>query len=254
MNARQEALLAILAERGAADVATLADVLRASEATIRRDLCLLERDGLLIRTYGGARLMPQASLVMRTFAEKRDRLFEEKVAVAGAAAQFVKPGAVVALDSGTTAWQVAVALTGVKPLTVLACSLPVIEQLGEAEGVTIHCAGGQFRLANLDFVGPATVQAFADLRADVAFISGDSMLPARGLFAADEPSAAVSAAIARSADRCIVVLDHSKLGADGHHRIIPCEAIDTLIVDSGLSDEARAQLGAQAFQLIVVSA
>src|SRR5690606_3441195 len=56
---RRHAILALLAEQGEAGVDALARRFATSEVTIRKDLAVLEKNGLLLRRYGGAVPLPQ---------------------------------------------------------------------------------------------------------------------------------------------------------------------------------------------------
>jgi DeoR/GlpR family transcriptional regulator of sugar metabolism len=241
----------MLHERGELAVADLCAGLGVSEATVRRDLATLESAGVLARTFGGARLLAESSLVERTFGRKRQQMRREKERIALAAAEIVQPGQTVALDSGTTVWRVAAALKGKAPLTVLTTALAAVEELGPVPGMRVFCTGGRFRPENLDFVGPSAVAAFAGLRADVAFVGADSLLPGKGLYSADQESAALLAAIGACAARVVAVVDHTKIGAAGMFLGLPQERIDCVVTDAGLSEETRAALQDQPFRLVV---
>ena len=73
-------------------------------------MAALESAGQVVRTFGGARLAAESSLLERTFGQKRELLRREKETIAREAARLVSPGMTVALDSGTTVWRVAAAL------------------------------------------------------------------------------------------------------------------------------------------------
>lgn len=248
---RQDRLAAMLRERGEVAVDSLCAGLGVSEATVRRDLAALESAGVLARTFGGARLREEASLVERTFGSKRQQMRREKERLALAAAGLVQPGQIVALDSGTTVWRVAAALKGKAPLSVLTTALAAVEELGALSGMRVFCTGGRFRPENLDFVGPSAVAALAGLRADIAFVGADSLVAGKGLYSADQDSAAILAALGACAERVVAVVDHTKIGAGGLFLGLPQDRIDCVITDSGLSEETRAILQAQPFRLIV---
>jgi DeoR/GlpR family transcriptional regulator of sugar metabolism len=241
----------MLRERGELAVAALCGSLAVSEATVRRDLAALESAGEVVRTFGGARPAGRDSLLERTFGQKRHLLRREKERIAAEAAKLVAPGMTVALDSGTTAWRVAAALRDKGPLTVLTTALAAVEELGSVGGMRIFCTGGQFRPDNLDFVGPSAVAAFAQLRADIAFIGADSLMIGKGLYSADQESAAVLSAIGACAQRRVAVVDHTKIGARGMFLGLPQERIDCVVTDAGLSEETRAALQDQPFRLVV---
>jgi DeoR/GlpR family transcriptional regulator of sugar metabolism len=100
-------------------------------------------------------------------------------------------------------------------------------------------------------VGPSAVAALAGLRADVAFVGADSLVAGKGLYSADQDSAAILAAIGACAERVIAVVDHTKIGAGGLFLGLPQERIDCVITDAGVAEETRALLQAQPFRLIV---
>jgi DeoR/GlpR family transcriptional regulator of sugar metabolism len=105
---RRQRLLALLRHHGALGTRELAERLGVSEATVRRDLALLARQGLLRREHGGA-LLPEAE---PPYAEKLQRNQRAKEAIAQRAAALVPDGATVVLDSGTTALALARLLAG----------------------------------------------------------------------------------------------------------------------------------------------
>jgi DeoR/GlpR family transcriptional regulator of sugar metabolism len=249
--ARQGRLLAMLRERGELAVAALCEGLAVSEATVRRDLAALESAGEVVRTFGGARAAGRGSLLERTFGQKRNLLRREKEAIAREAARLVSPGMTVALDSGTTTWRVAAALKDKAPLTVLTTALAAVEELGTVAGMRIFCTGGQFRPENLDFVGPSALAAFAQLRADIAFIGADSLTIGKGLYSVDQESAAVLSAIGGCAARRVAVVDHTKIGARGLFLGLPQEWIDCVITDAGLDLQTQAAMAAQCAEMIV---
>jgi DeoR/GlpR family transcriptional regulator of sugar metabolism len=173
----------------------------------------------------------------------------EKQQIAQAAASLVRPGMTVALDSGSTIWRIAVALRDKVPLVVVTASLPVIEELGGIDGITLICPGGQFRQANLDFVGPTTTETISKLRADIAFLGGDSLVAGRGLFAAEPESAAVVAALSRIADRRVATLDHSKFTQGGSFLGVGSSDLHCVITDSGLPKSTDNAFASEPYEL-----
>ncbi len=250
MNERHKKMLAMLEERGEMDVAALSEALEASEATIRRDLSVLESDGKLQRTFGGAKIRPASSLLELTFQHKREQMRSEKERIARTAAGLVKPGMTIGIDSGTTAWRFAAALRGKSPLTVISSALAAVEELGAVKGVSIFCTGGNFRLENLDFTGPTTLAAIEKLHLDLAFISADGFIPGKGAFTTSEDSAAIGRKLVECSDKSIVAFDHSKLNGRAPYRVAEVENIDYLITDSGISEKIKKLLESGPYKLI----
>ena len=251
MNDRQRQIAGLLEARGELAVTELVSVLSASEATVRRDLAALEKSGVLVRTFGGARLRDRLSLVARTFAQKREAMRSEKERIAKRAAELVEPGMSVALDSGTTTWRVAAALRDKAPLDIVTNALPVVEELGAVDGIRIHCAGGRFNLSNLDFMGAETAKTLAKFHVNIAFLGIDCLIPGRGICTDTQEDADNLRAMRASCDTCVVLADHSKLNAAGLLVALQSDEIDCVIMDDGVTDQLRTQLEADPCELII---
>jgi DeoR family transcriptional regulator of aga operon len=248
---RHERILTLLKEETELDVEALARKFDISMSTARRDLTILDREGKLLRTFGGARAKCEPSMVVKTFGEKQTIMNRAKMQIARAATGLVKPGMKLTMDSGTTVWSVARLIKQVKPLTVISSSMSVIEEVGMTAGVKLVCAGGIFRPSNLDFYGPQAQAAFAQYAADIAFVGVDGFIPGRGAFSADQESAIMIRAISQYAAKRIVVADHTKIGLSGFILALENKKIDILITDSGVSAMHRRQLAKAPYKLIV---
>lgn len=249
---RHEQIVKLLKEETGADVKRLAKRFGISLATARRDLALLEKEGKLLRTFGGARIKSEPGIVVKTFGEKRAVMNAAKLAMARAALKLIRPGMKLMMDSGSTIWTISRLIGHITPLTIITPSLAVIEELGGRDGITLFCSGGRFRPANLDFYGHQSRAELAQFSADIAFTSVDSLMPERGGYAADQESALMLQTMRRSAaKKAVVMVDHAKIGAGGLILGIENKDIDTVITDAGISAGQRRQLMKQRYKLIV---
>ncbi len=230
---RQTKILNYIQDVPEVSVPELVKLTGASEATIRRDLLGMEKDGLLVRTFGGARSAVQQSLVLRTFEQRSMFQHDQKLAIAAAATELVKPGMTIVIDSGTTCWHFAaqLKLKEKTPLRIITSALAVIETFGGIKGIEIHLVGGRFRIGNLDFCGPISTTTFANFHADMAFLGCDSLLPGIGAFSQDIDSASISHAMVSCAEKHILLCDHTKVGKRCCHRILSPQEIDYVITD-----------------------
>ena len=87
--------------RGVVSVAEMAEVIGTTEITLRRDLQAMARDGLLVRTHGGA-IRPSGVGHEPSYSEKAHQAAAEKVAIARLALEMVRPGDSIVLGPGTT--------------------------------------------------------------------------------------------------------------------------------------------------------
>ncbi|MBT4821966.1 MAG: DeoR/GlpR transcriptional regulator, partial [Lentisphaerae bacterium] len=139
------------------------------------------------------------------------------------------------------------------PLTILSSALAPVEELGPVAGMEVHSTGGRFRLENLDFVGPRAIAMCAGFHVDLAFLGADAFAPGTGAFTTDEWSAAIADALARIAERVVLVVDSSKFGNTARFRVLSVDRIATVLTDSGILREMQAAMAADPYDLIVAA-
>ena len=99
---RYTKIIQILEQKHSASVAELSEILKASEATVRRDINTLHNKGALVKIYGGA-MSSENYLTTEDNVEIRQAVnIEQKQSIAGTAAGLIKPTDVVYIDAGTT--------------------------------------------------------------------------------------------------------------------------------------------------------
>ncbi len=238
---RRERLLDEVLRTGSAMVSSLSDSLRVSEATIRRDLEALEREGLLRRTHGGA--VPVEACVAEPSVQERASLhIAEKRRIGAAAADLIEGGDTIAMTGGTTTMQVARCIRQQANLTVVTNAINVVMELAKRSNITVVTTGGRLRPRTLELVGPLTEQTLQDIFVDKAFIGVNGLTVAEGLTTHDETEAVISRIMIRAARRVIVVADHSKLNHVAFARMGGIGQVHTLITDSAADPEILAEL------------
>ena len=100
MTERQQEILARLESRGAMSIHELAAALFVSEASIRRDVALLEKDGALRRVHGGVLPAGGESVVPLLVRDGEHSAQKERIACR--AAEMVPDGATILLDASST--------------------------------------------------------------------------------------------------------------------------------------------------------
>ena len=245
----------LLAANGRRSVEELAAQLRVTAMTIRRDLDVLERDGLLLRVHGGC--VPRTGSFVRElpFAEKAGQQVAEKQAIAQQVVGLLRPGESVYLDTGTTCAHVARRLPSERKLRVFTNNLRVAMDLCGRRDIEVHVFGGQLAASSPDLLGTAAAVCAMQCRVDVAVVGADAVDPATAEFgAADLETAALSRAVQRQAGRVIVVADNSKFG-----RI--CRAVSgrlaegvTLVTDAGVPPAQRRALAKTGARIVYAHA
>ena len=248
---RQKRVEDHLAKVEFASLDELSELVDASISTVRRDLDILEGQGLIRRTHGGARLTNPKSDEF-TFSTRETHQLSEKEAIGQACAGLILPNQTVIVDAGTTCFQVARHLEAKSP-HIITNSLPVANAFSSSAKTEVVVSGGLIypRLGVL--VGPLAVAAFAQVHADVAILScggitAEVVTNSHGLLIE------IQIAMMQAARRVILCVDHTKFGRQSISQLCVLEAIDTVITDQLPPDDIRAALEKGGVELILASA
>jgi len=248
---RRQTILKLLdlRESTSATVAELAERLRVSSMTIRRDLTWLEEAGLLRRVHGGAMAL-EADEAEVPFVARSQQAGHEKRTIGRLAASLIRDGERIVLDAGTTTLQVALHLGERQDLTVVTNALPVAQALAHHPGVSTFVLGGQLKKREQCTVGPPVTEALARLTVDRVFLSAMGFSLARGITDPDILEAEVKRAMIRAAHEVVLVADSSKWGVESFAQIAALAAIQTLVTDLGLPGEAVEVLRAMGVRVV----
>jgi DeoR family transcriptional regulator, fructose operon transcriptional repressor len=235
---------------GRVEVTALAEDLEVTTETIRRDLKVLERHGVLRRVHGGA--IPVERLGFEPGLAARDAVLTgEKERIAKAALAELPGEGSILLDAGTTTARLAEALPLDRELVVLTNGLPIAMSLAGRPNLTVLLVGGRVRGRTLAAVDTWALHALADSYVDVAFLGTNGVSVERGLTTPDTTEAAVKRAMVSSARRTVLLADHTKVGSDHLARFADLDDIDVLITDSGVEAEDAERLRSRTRVVIV---
>lgn len=231
---RREEIYHLAVTSGLTSVEELSRHFSVTASTIRRDLALLNSQGKLARTYGGAMAMgahPEASLRQRT-----GESFEEKHAIARWAAAQVLPGEHVLLDGGSTVGALAHSLRTFKSLIVTTPGLNTLSELAESPGIEVDCLGGRLRRLSQSFVGPLAEAMLERMSFDRVFLGADAVTADDGICEADHDQIRLKELMARKGEHVYVLADSTKLGIRPFHAWARLRLPWTLVTDNGASE------------------
>lgn len=233
---RRNRILDLLEVSRTITVQHLCDTLQASEATIRRDLAILESEGKLERTHGGAILAHQTKLnVEESFQEKESRYAVQKRAIALKAFTCLKENDSIVLDAGTTTFELA-RLIGQSTLRIVVITNSTI-LAGELAGnpnLELIALGGRVRLHTQASVGSIAIETLRRFNVDKAFVAVNGISADQGLTTPDLEEAAIKHAMLQAAAERYVLADHTKFNRIALCQIAPLSMVDTIITDADL--------------------
>ena len=249
---RQKLILEEVRRRGAIRVSELTSLFEVSDMTIRRDLDVLASAGLIDKVHGGATAPGQLSADEPGFEAKSHRQLDEKEAIARAASRLVEPGQAIGLTAGTTTWRLAHYLVDVPDLTVVTNSIQVANVLHGVRrpDLTVILSGG-VRTPSDALVGPVAVATLRALHVDMLFLGVHGMSVDAGFSTPNLLEGETDQAHLASAERVVVVADHTKWGVRGLSRIARLDEAHVLVTDTGLAADARGILAEHVDQIIV---
>ncbi|RLV48890.1 DeoR/GlpR transcriptional regulator [Nocardioides mangrovicus] len=240
---RQQAIAASVARRGRLSVTELAADYDVTTETVRRDLTVLERAGVVRRVHGG--VVPAESLAMieAAVAERDSSHAMEKDRIAAAAlALLPEDHGTVLLDAGTTTTRLAALLPRDRQLVVVTNAVPVAARVAGLPQVELRLLPGRVRRTTQAAVGSETVAALGSLRADVGFVGTNGLTAEHGLTTPDAEEAAAKRAMVHAARRVVVLADSSKLGVETMTRFARTQEVDVLITDHGIGHDDRQRI------------
>ena len=262
LEERRTMIQDLLAQQPAVVISKLAERFGTSEMTIRRDLDELEARGVCQRIHGGAmslRVLQHQNVPYPPFPARRMSQVREKAAIGRLAATMVQPGEIIAIDSGTTAANLAYALRDRGPLTVVTNSMRVMEQIYDVTSITLISCGGTLSVetmtaggGDLSFVGPIGVATLGGFRPSKAFVSTTGITVTDGISDASLFQVEVKRTLMEISAEVILIADHTKFGRVAGFIVAEAGSIHKIVTDTAAPQDDVEALRALGIEVILV--
>jgi DeoR family transcriptional regulator, aga operon transcriptional repressor len=224
-----------------------------SAVTIRGDLDALAQAGAVIRSHGGAlkRIDTREDVPISV---KETLHHSEKVRIGHAAAQLIKDGETIMLDSGSTTMEIArqIKFLQLKSLNVVTNALNVAMEMANLPHVRLIMIGGILRQMSYSLTGPHAEQALRGLHADRLFLGVDGLDAEIGLMTPDVLEAQLNAVMIQVSREVVVVADSTKFQRRSLSVIAKVDSVHKVITDSGVTPEMVAALRARNVEVLIV--
>lgn len=230
-KARQELILDLIKSDKFIKVSDLSKKLYINDATIRRDLNALEKEGLVKRIYGGAVLSNGQDSEIPLMRREVENAVQKKQ-IAESAAKEIENGDTVFLDSSSTVSFMIPFLeskSGLKIVTNGAKTTLLLSRIHHAEIISL---GGRLRENSLSFCGLSTCQSLSEYFFDKAFFSCHAYSEEFGLMDNNEDEARLRKLLIRRSRRTYLLADHSKEGNTSFFKICDIDDIYKIIKET----------------------
>lgn len=234
---RRRMILDRLRQHGRVSVRELSASMSVSEVTIRQDLRMLETEGLLERTHGGALLREAASGPPElSFHTRMARKRVQKEAIASAAAALVDEGDAIALDASTTVFMLAGMLKAHRRLTIVTNSLHLANYFLDAPQITVMLPGGRLRRDSISLVGRP--EGLPDINLRLGFFGARGVSVASGVTDVDIDEVAMKQAMISRCAQSIVLIDGSKWDRLGAYTFLRLSHVSCIITTDDAPEAA----------------
>jgi len=247
---RRQDIISFLAKRGSATVRELAERYGVSPMTVRRDLEQLERDGLIVKTHGGAVILDPHTHADAPLSKRELEQAEAKQRIAERAVSLLKPGDTVILDEGSTCVAIARQMKSVNDITVITNGVRVAAELMNATGVTLIVVGGVCHRDSAMLYGPETERAYSSLHADYYFMGMDAFSLEYGILDGNYLQVGLKRAKAKAANKVIGVAHQAKFRRRAVAHIGPLTMLDALITEGPVADDLKRTLAELGIELL----
>ena len=250
---RQQRILEILREEFSIRSSNLSELLGVSEMTIRRDFDLLEKQGLVERTHGGAVFRQERVAGKFRYRNSIRENPEQKKRIAQKAASMIAPNDIVYIGEGTTASMVVRFVESAVPFTIFTNNLGVISEFELANiAAELVLLPGTYNPMTHALAGPLTIEMIQQVNATKVFLGADGLSLRAGLSTPDLEIAVIERSmIKQTRGQVIVMADHPKFGLVAEMSIVPLKHIDVLITNRKIPVDFQKDLDKMGVQVVI---
>jgi DeoR family transcriptional regulator, fructose operon transcriptional repressor len=249
---RQRAITDLLIQHNGrrASVSQISEQLKVTTETVRRDLDVLERRGVLRRIRGGAELLDSIPFE-QALAARHAEQFDDKLTIARRVAEELPQDGVVVLDSGSLTLICAQAMPKDRALAVVTNNLPAAQYLAGYDDLRVFTLPGTIRGLTSAAVDAWTSRRLSTLTVDLAIIGVNGMTPTHGLTTTNPEEAATKRAMLLSARRRVVPVISGRIGRNSFCSFAAVNEVDLVITDAAANPDIVSELAATGPEVVV---
>ena len=220
---RKNQILTILQDEKKVVVAELSAKFGVSEETIRRDLEKLEKEGYVVKAYGGAVLNENAQKDLPSMVRRKTNIVG-KQRIAELISARIKDGDSIMLDASSTALYIAQKIKDKKNITLITNSVEI-------------STGGIMAEGAMALIGTYANSMVERLHVAKTIVSCKGLEKRRGITDSSEVHSSTKRAMLAAAEKKILAVDHLKFDRSAFDRVCGFENIDVIVTDRRPSSE-----------------
>lgn len=251
---RQEKIKQLFIDRKRISCVELCDIFGISIETVRRDLAVLEEEGVIKRVYGGAVLRDNTTVPnpIKPWDMRFILNHAEKVNMAKEILNFIRDNMTIALDSGTTVLEVAKLLDQRKNLNIITNDIHIASELSRNTDHTIYLIGGTLKKDDkitTGFLATEFLKNFSHI--DATILTADGFSDGIGDFNVD--MRALKTAMIEKSDKVYAAIDHTKFSIPALHKVCGMRELDLLVTGTAAPAESIEKLKNAGVEVILVT-
>lgn len=251
---RHKYILEKLEKYGFIRITDVAEELGVTKVTIRKDVNMLERKGLLFKSHGSARLA-NPHIANRDLTTKSTLNREAKRRIAERAAEMIDQEDSIMISAGSTTYALAEVIHDMSPslnLNVVTPFLKISALLNEVETILVEQLGGRVYKKSFATRGESASETLDTMVCSKFFVGVDGFDPDYGITTSTIEEAVLSRKMMATASKVIVLADSSKFGHHGFGRVSSIDEIDVVITDKDIAPEMVKIIEDAGIELITV--
>lgn len=232
---RVDKIMSILHEKGYVDVKYLCNEIGYSKATINRDLNYMENHDMVKRSYGGVELVENKDVTLEFRYHKMKR---EKMKMSKVAAELVKDGETIFIDSSSTTEFMARYLVKKNNITVITSNIAIVSYLSEYSNIRVICLGGEVIESPVMLGGDLCVKNAMSYKADKFFFAASS-INEKGEIGEGEGYNLLINVMAQNSKETIHLTDHTKMNLHSDMVCITADKVNVILSDFKFSESFK---------------
>ena len=237
---RHEKIVEILNREGSVLVKDLSKKFDVTQDSIRKDLTILERKGLLKKTYGGA-VKVRTNIHYLYVSQRIGKFTKEKNRIAEKALSLIEEGDVIFLDISTANIELVKLIVQANlKITIVTNMIDVMLTFTSPVDTKLVFLGGTLSRGRDGFVGTLTNNQIKEFRFDKAFMGSAGVdLEKDCVYTYAVDDAMTKKAIMEASNKSYVMLENRKFSIDGNYRYSTVGEFEGFILDSKPEKEIK---------------